>query len=271
MNTLIDHAMWLLTGGRDPSVHIVFLHHRVASTNQLPIPESYTEDAQFSLGIPANIKKLMTRTSVQRMAIDHSRPVQHVIPFHLSKLPIKGLTLPMIRVITRIRHFHPKFAISAFIPGIATGISNLAKLPEFADVFSRNLILKYEKACSVSVKIIKPVIHGLEPRNIPRYFVRIKPSMFARLKPSEIVMRRIGMASALGIPREMVDILAIFMNVEIISTTRMEYCEKSNTLILKAMESMEKEIKPEVRDVVVGCDTRSGQIHIALYRHRGES
>ena len=261
--------MWLITGGRDPSVHVVMLHNRVASIVEFQIPVSNAEETGFSLGIPVSINKLISESSVRRMAIDRSRPVQHVIPFHLSKLPIRGLTLPFVHVITRIRHFHPKFAISSFIPVITAGIYRLMKLPESADVFSRNLILKYEKACRAPVRILKPIIHDVEPHGIPKYFVRIKPVLFSYLKPTEIILRRIGMASALGIPREVIDLLAIFCNLEIISTARMEYCEESNTLILRSMGSAQRDIKPEIRDVVVGRDTRSGQIHIALYKHRG--
>ena len=264
MNPFIDRAIWFLTGGRELSVHSVILKKRKSEVHQFEIPHIETQIRLNRPSIETKVNKQEDRVSINRMAFEGIRPVQSIILFHTINLPVLGLTMPSIRVITRIRRFTPKLLINSLKIGMSVLINEIQKLPKSTNVMHE----KYKRILSSIIPVPtlrqKIKVSSIQPNDIPDYFIRIRPVSFLYLKPIEIATRRIIFAKTLGVPKEMVHLLAIFRDIEKVSHERLQFDESSSTLICRIENDDEQAHK--ICDILVGVNLMDNKLHILLYK-----
>lgn len=266
MKRIFNQALWVLTGGHLPNIHIPDFRTRHEKLHKLHIPKTSPSIEQYDLEIPTPVKKLESSIVVKRMALGGIRPVNTLVPFHLTLVPVKGLTIPGMKAATRLIRLTPRLLIKAFnmeFP-LIQGTFDLIKRRTKAHVISA------WRFSTVTIPALmlpnKTEIIKMNPENIPGYFIRINPTPFTTIERSELIRRRSIIADALNAPGYKIELVRIFQNVDLLQGSKIEFDYRTKTL--KVFPHHVSGILSERCDIVVGRDRRTDEIHIAKYEER---
>lgn len=266
MKRLFNQALWVLTGGHLPNIHIPDFRTRHEKLHKLHIPKTSPPIEKCNLEIPTSVNKLESSIVPHRMAIGGIRPVSTLVPFHLTLVPVMGLTIPGMKATTRLIRLTPRLIMKALnteFPLVQGGL-DLIKRRTKAHVISGwrfsiatipALILPHK------IKVIE-----MNAQNIPGYFIRINPTPFTTIERSELIRRRSIIADALNIPGYKIELVRIFQNVDLFQGSRISFDLRNKTL--KVFPQRISGILSERFDIVVGRDRRTDEIHIAKYEKR---
>ncbi|MFH1515392.1 MAG: hypothetical protein ABIG42_08030 [bacterium] len=264
MRTTITQVMWYLSGGQDPSVHEFIFPRKFGKIYDLKIAESTAYINCHDVTIPIAITKHESSITANRMAIEGIRPANRLVPFHMTLVPVKGMSIPAIKARVRMISVFPRFAINEINLEIGHIQSDIELLLEKLSVFVEEMW----RAVTVTVPMLAISsdvdIHATAPDKIPGYFARINPTPITSMDRKELVLRRNGFADALFAPHDKIDILAVFKDVELSGYEHMEYDSRTRSLKLNPKNS--KDYLMEKYDVIVGLDKRYNKVHIARYK-----
>jgi hypothetical protein len=263
MKRLFNQALWVLTGGHLPIIHIPDFRTRHEKLHILHIPKTSPPIEKYNLEIPISTNKLESSIVTHRMAIGGIRPVSTLVPFHLTLVPVMGLTIPGMKAATRLIRLTPRLIIKAInmeIP-LIQGVLNLIKRRTKAHV---NSAWRFSIA-TIPALILphKTKVIEMNAQNIPGYFIRINPTPFGTMERSKLIRRRSIIADALNIPGYKIELVRIFQNVDLFQGSRIEFDNRNRTL--KVFPQRISGILSERYDIVVGRDRRTDEIHIAKY------
>lgn len=264
--SFISRGIWALTGGVSPSVHFANLRYRFVRIVSLRIQTPVTLRAIPNFGITTDTIEYQLGIETQPLTIKPHVQIKALVPFHLSYVPVKGLSLPKISVITRIKKLLPKLAIQ--LADLTTQLNQY-----FTELIPRVISVKtkpvaFSQTASLPVLIIprKVKTGKIHPSSIPKFFIRVNPISLAEVPKTEIALRRKDFAKALNIALSAIEIIAVFRHVNTPDDCRIEYDIKKRSLRLYA--SFNPDIQSECNDVVVGRERKSERIHIAKYKSR---
>lgn len=266
MKRLFNQALWVLTGGHLPNIHIPDFRTRHEKLHKLHIPKTSPPIENYNLEISTPVNKLESSIVAHRMAIGGIRPVNTLVPFHLALVPVMGLTIPGMKAATRIIRLTPRLIIKALnmeLPLIQGGL-DLIKRRVKAHVISG---WRFSTA-TIPALILprKTKVIEMNPEHIPGYFIRINPTPFTTIERSELIRRRSIIADALNIPGYKIELVRIFKNVDLSQGSKFEFDTRSRTL--KVFPCRMKNILSERCDIIVGHNRQTNEIHIAKYRER---
>jgi hypothetical protein len=262
----IEHLAWVLTGGKDPRIHNAGLGRFNEKVRSLAIPEFQNHISKLRPRIKVKNRKYESRIYPSRMTIEQVKTVYNVIPFHISGFPIKGLTLPKMRITTRIKRFIPRMAVSKMDFKLLGKVSILDKIPPKKRAFS-HLIVRF-RAIAIPVPRFRTNIHvrKINAKEIPNYFIRIKPTSFRQYSKPEIMFRKNSIADSLNIPRVGLKLIAIFRKIDVSIYSSIEYDHRTRSL--KMIPGKTGVFIPDVCDIVVTREIGSDKIHVARYRRK---
>ena len=266
MKPSINQALWFLTGGHLPDIHIPDFRKRYEKLYKLDIPKTTPSIEKSDLEIPASIIKFESPIIVNRMAIDRIRPVNILVPFHLTHVPVMGVTVPTLKTVPRFIRFTPSLIINALTLEISL-------IPDFIDLIKRRVkahvdTIRQFSTVTIPAMIIpsKTDVFKVNPQNIPGYFIRINPTPFGTMERSELIHRRSIIADALNISSYKIELVRIFKNVDLFQGSKFEFDKRSRTL--KVFPCRMRNILPERCDIIVGQNRQTNEIHIAKYKGR---
>jgi hypothetical protein len=264
--SFISRGIWTLTGGRNPSVHFANLRYRFVRIVSLKIRTPVTLGAFQDFNISTDTIEHPLGIKTRPLTIEPFIIVKNLIPFHLSQVSVKGLSLPKIIAITRIKKFLPKLAIQMVEFSMRLNRYFVELIPKRISVRARSVA--FSRADTFPALIIpkRTRVGRIHPSSIPKFFIRINPISQSEIPKTELALRRNDFAKALNIPLSAIEIVGVFRHVSTPDDCRIEYDNSKRSLRLYS--SFNKDILTGCHDVVVGRERRSERIHIAKYKPR---
>jgi hypothetical protein len=262
----ISRGIWTLTGGGKPSVHFANLRYRFVRIVNLRIHTPVTLRAIPDFDISTDTVEYQLGIETKPLTIKPFVQIKDFVLFHLSYVPVKGLSIPKISVITRIKKLAPKLAIQ--LADLSVRLNRY-----FAELLQKEIsvnvrLVAFSNVDTLPALIIprKVEVGRIHPSSIPKFFIRINPIPMDTVPKTEMALRRKDFTKALNIPLSAIEIIAVFRHVNTPDDCRIEYDVIKRCL--KLYSSFDPDIQTGCHDVVVGRDRRSQQTHIAKYKSR---
>lgn len=264
--SLISRGIWTLTGGVNPSVHFANLRYRFVRIVSLRIQTPVTLRAIPDFGITTDTIEYQLVIETQPLTIKPFVQIKDLVPFHLSYVSVKGLSIPKISVITRIKKLLPKLSIQLVNLSMHLNQYFSELIPEGISVKTKPVAFSQTDSLPVLIIPRKVKTGSKHPSSIPKFFIRVNPIPLADVPKTEIALRRKDFGKALNISLSAIEIIAVFRHVNAPDDCRIEYDVIKRCL--KLYSSFNPDIQTGRHDVVVGRERRSELIHIAKYKSR---